>query len=63
LAALAVDLVAARRCAEVRLDDAQRRALVGLAEDAAALGGVAQDGVGWSMIAGAPTVQRSVDIP
>ena len=63
LAALAVDLVAARRCAEVRLDDAQRRALVGLAEDAAALGGVAQGGVGGAMIAGAPTVQRSVDIP
>ena len=47
----------------MRLDDAQRRALVGLAEDAAALGGVAQDGVGGAMIAGAPTVQRSVDIP
>ena len=62
MAALAVDLVAARRCAEVRLDDAQRRALVGLAEDAAALGGVAQGGVGGAMIAGAPTVQRPLHI-
>jgi len=46
----------------VRVDDAQRAAPERLAEDAAALGGVAQDGVGWSMIAGAPTVQRPVEV-
>jgi hypothetical protein len=62
LAALAVDLVAPGRCASVRVDDAQRAAPERLAEDAAALGGVAQDGVGWSMIAGAPTVQRPVEV-
>ena len=62
MAALAVDLVAARRCAEVRLDDAQRRALVSLAEDAAALGGVEEGEVGGAMIAGAPTAQRPVEV-
>jgi site-specific DNA-methyltransferase (cytosine-N4-specific) len=44
------------------VDDAQRRALVGLEADAAALGGVAQGGVGGAMIAGAPTVQRPIEV-
>ena len=46
----------------MRVDDAQRAAPERLEEDAAALGGVAQDGVGWSMIAGAPTVQRTLEV-
>ena len=64
LAALAVDLVAAGWSASVRLDDAQRTALVGLAPDAAALGRVAEDGVVREMseVAGSPTIVRPLEV-